>query len=113
MKFTPIQNFRPGIQKLEALPKVEDIKTVLDNGYDNVSKFGNQRFISNDLTSNLYQPQNVTTNDTSLENQSLQGQNQILQRDDSMLTEGGDVIQLNPFEDNFSNVQIGPNGQFR
>ena len=30
-----------------------------------------------------------------------------------MLTEGGDVIQLNPFEDNFSNVQIGPTGQFQ
>jgi len=113
MKFTPIQNFRPGIQKLEVLPKVENIKNVLDNGYDGASKFGNQRFISNDLTSNLYQPQNPTINDTSINNQSLEGQNQILQRDDSMLTEGGDVIQLNPFEDNFSNVQIGPNGQFQ
>ena len=53
MKFTPIQNFRPKIQKIvtpSGNTDAETLKSILDGEQDSISAFGNQRYISNTVS---------------------------------------------------------------
>lgn len=53
MKFTPIQNFRPKIQKIvtpSGNTDAETLKSILNGEQDSISAFGNQRYISNTVS---------------------------------------------------------------
>jgi hypothetical protein len=53
MKFTPIQNFRPKIQTIvtpSGETDAEILKSILNGEQDGISAFGNQRYISNNVS---------------------------------------------------------------